>query len=131
MLQPIIMFVADNSDIFTVLGEVLDCRDYAVIYYTEQHLRGGMIQNSWAHVAVIDLRGSALAQVAQLLLQLRQFPFSRTIPVLICSDGIYCPTTCASLSRSAQHWDMTLLEPPATSGRLLDAIEQRLHRLPV
>jgi DNA-binding NtrC family response regulator len=131
MLQPIIMFVADNSDIFTVLGAVLDCRDYSVIYYTEQHLREATMQSGWTDVAVIDLRGIALEQVEELLFHLRQFPFSRTVPVLICSDGIYCPTACASLCRSAQHWGTTLLEPPATSGRLLNVIQQRLHRLSV
>jgi len=131
MLPPILMFVADDIDIFTVLGAVLDCRDYAVIYYTEQHLREATMQNGWTDVAVIDLRGIALEQVAQLLLQLRQFPFSRTVPVLICSDGMYCSPACACLSRSAQQWGTTLLEPPATSVRLLGAIQQRLHRLPV
>ena len=129
MLPPILMFVADDTDIFTILGEVLDCRDYAVIYYTEQHLREATMQNGWTDVAVIDLRGIALEQVAQLLFQLRQFSFSRTVPVLICSDGIYCSTACESLSRSAQQWGITLLEPPATSVRLLGAIQQRLHHL--
>ncbi|GEM_PF-5754740 len=131
MLQPIIMFVADDTDIFTVLGEVLDCRAYSVIYYTAQHLREATIWHGWAHVAAVDLRGIALEQVAQLLLQLRQFQFSRTIPVFICSDGIYCPTVCESLCRSAQHGGTTLLEPPATSVRLLNGIQQRLHHLPV
>jgi DNA-binding NtrC family response regulator len=125
------MFVADDVDIFTVLGEVLDCGDYAVIYSIERNACDALLQNGWADVAVVDLRGISLERVEQLLAHLWQFPFSRTVPVLICSDGIYCSTACESLCRPAQQLGTTLLEPPAPSGRLLDAIQQRLHRLPV
>ncbi len=132
MLHPIIMFVADDIDIFTVLSEVLDCSDYAVVYYIEQNVREAILQNGWADVAVVDLRGSALDQVAHLLAYLWQFPLSRTVPVIICADGAYAPTASRFLSQSEQHqWNITLLEPPVVAGQLLAAIQQRLRRMPV